>query len=190
MWGKRFFDVALGLLLFLLFLPLMCLIAIGVVFSMGRPILFTQSRVGLRGRIFRIMKFRTMSDQRDVRGRLAPDSLRVTSLGSFLRRWSLDELPTFIHVIRGEMSLVGPRPLIREMQPARESSRTSVLPGITGLVQVSGGNRLSLETRHRLDEKYMEEISFCSDIRILLQTPLAILLQKNEVETMSDSVSA
>jgi lipopolysaccharide/colanic/teichoic acid biosynthesis glycosyltransferase len=158
--------------------PVMLLVALGIRATMGPPVLFRQKRIGLDEKPFSILKFRTMRDARDGSGRLLPDAQRLTSLGDFLRKTSLDELPQLFNILRGDMSLVGPRPLLPEYLPfytARERSRHTVRPGLTGLAQVSGRHLLSWDERLELDARYVERLSAGLDARILLKTVLKVL---------------
>jgi len=170
---KRIIDVftaAIGLLL--LALP-MLIIGMSVATRMGRPVLFRQERPGRDGVAFRMFKFRTMTDARDRDGQLLPDRDRLTGLGTWLRKTSLDELPELINVLRGEMSLVGPRPLLIRYTPyftEEERLRLAVRPGITGLAQVSGRNLVSWDKRLALDVRYVREWSLWLDFRILMLT--------------------
>jgi sugar transferase EpsL len=140
---------------------------------MGRPVLFRQQRAGLKGQPIVLLKFRTMTDTRDLEGRLLPDAARVTRFGHLLRSLSLDELPTLINVLRGEMSLVGPRPLLMqymERYSPEQARRHEVKPGITGWAQVNGRNALSWEEKFRLDVWYVDHVSFWLDLKILCMT--------------------
>jgi lipopolysaccharide/colanic/teichoic acid biosynthesis glycosyltransferase len=153
--------------------PLLLLTAILIYLQMGSPIVFTQQRPGKGGRLFTCYKLRTMSNERDRNGILLPDDRRLTPLGSFLRRTSLDELPQLWSVLKGQMSFVGPRPLLIKYLPyysPEESKRHWVLPGITGLAQIKGRNRLSWEERLQCDVYYVENQSFMLDMQILFLT--------------------
>jgi sugar transferase EpsL len=148
-------------------------LALVVRFKMGAPILFAQDRPGLNGRIFRMYKFRTMTDARDVHGRLLTDTQRLTPFGRWLRQSSLDELPELLNVLRGEMSLVGPRPLLVRYLPLysiEQARRHEVLPGISGWAQVNGRNAISWNDKFRLDLWYVDHVSLVLDLRILLLT--------------------
>ncbi len=175
---KRAIDVigaAAGLVL--LALP-MAAIALAIRCSMGAPVLFRQRRPGLHGEPFTILKFRTMTDRRDAAGRLLPASERLTRLGRWLRRTSLDELPELWNVLRGDMSLVGPRPLLLEYLPlysAEQARRHEVLPGITGWAQVNGRNAIGWEEKFRLDVWYVDHWSLRLDLKILWLTVLKVL---------------
>lgn len=171
--AKRVTDLILVLLAAPLLLPAASLIALAVAIKMGRPVLFSQRRPGLRGQPFVMLKFRTMTDARDANGDLCPDHDRLTKLGRWLRRTSLDELPELWNVVRGEMSLVGPRPLLTEyleLYDARQSRRHEVPPGITGWAQVNGRNAVSWEEKLELDVWYVDNASLWLDLRILFRT--------------------
>lgn len=171
--GKRWLDLALALPALLGLLPLLLVLAGLVRIRLGRPVLFRQERVGRNEQVFRLNKFRTMTNARDAQGRLLPDGARLAAFGLFLRRWSLDELPQLFNVVRGELSLVGPRPLIVRYLPrysARQRRRHLVPPGITGWAQVNGRNLLSWEARFEHDLWYVEHCSLRLDLEILLRT--------------------
>lgn len=175
---KRTFDVMTSLVALILLAPLMAVTAILVRLLLGSPILFRQERPGLDCRPFRLLKFRTMTDARGADGALLPDSERLTGFGRFLRATSIDELPELWNVLRGDMSLVGPRPLLMRYLPlynARELRRHETLPGLTGLAQVSGRNGLSWPEKFELDIFYVENRTFWMDIRILFRTVLMVL---------------
>jgi lipopolysaccharide/colanic/teichoic acid biosynthesis glycosyltransferase len=186
---KRFIDVvvAAGLLL-LLALPLLLLAILLAVANRGKPF-FTQKRPGLRERIFTLIKFKTMSDARDASGQLLPDAERLTFVGKWVRRSSLDELPQLINVLKGDMSLVGPRPLLVEYLPLynkEQKRRHNVRPGITGWAQVNGRNAISWEEKFRLDVWYVAHLSFALDMRILWLTILKVFKR----EGISSATSA
>ena len=171
--GKRGLDVALVLIAAPVWAPLAVAVAVVVRVTMGRPILYRQRRPGLQGVPFTIYKFRTMTEAQDAQGIPLPDAERMTRVGALLRRLSLDELPQLFSVLRGEMSLVGPRPLLEEYLPYytdREARRHQARPGITGQAQISGRNHLSWEERLELDVQYVESMSLATDLRILQQT--------------------
>jgi sugar transferase EpsL len=171
--GKRAFDLALVLLTTPCWLPVVAVVALIVRTQIGSPVLFRQARPGRDGRVFMLVKFRTMADARDERGELLPDALRLTTWGRLLRASSLDELPELWNVIRGDMSLVGPRPLLvsyLDRYTAEQSRRHEVRPGITGLAQVNGRNALCWEDRFALDVRYVDTCSFGLDTRILFRT--------------------
>jgi lipopolysaccharide/colanic/teichoic acid biosynthesis glycosyltransferase len=177
---KRLFDLlfsALGLLL--LAVPL-AVLAWQVRRKLGSPVLFTQVRPGLHGKPFRMVKFRTMTDERDASGDLLPDALRLTPFGRFLRASSLDELPELWNVLRGEMSLVGPRPLLMEYLPLyspEQARRHAVRPGITGWAQVNGRNAISWADKFALDVWYVDHRSLWLDVRILWLTVCKVLVR-------------
>ncbi len=176
--GKRILDLALTLPALLLLAPVMGLIALAVRLRLGAPVLFRQRRPGLHGEPFTLLKFRTMTGARDAAGNLLPDAERLTPLGRFLRATSLDELPELLSVLKGEMSLVGPRPLLMEYLPRytpEQARRHDVRPGITGWAQVNGRNALSWEEKFALDVWYVDHCSLWLDLRILCMTVLQVL---------------
>lgn len=181
---KRLLDLALAVLASLLLLPLTLVLTILIACKLGRPILFTQVRPGLGGKPFRIYKFRTMTNETDETGQLLPDEVRLTPFGLFLRKYSLDELPQLLNVIRGEISLVGPRPLLMEYLPLynkRQARRHEVKPGITGWAQVNGRNAVTWEQKFELDVWYVENHTFWLDLKILLLTVYK-LFDRQEVD--------
>jgi lipopolysaccharide/colanic/teichoic acid biosynthesis glycosyltransferase len=170
---KRSFDLIIASILLVLFAPLLALVAIAVRIALGSPVLFRQTRPGLGGRPFTLVKFRTMRDAVDARGQPLDDAQRLTPFGQFLRATSLDELPELWNVVRGQMSLVGPRPLLMEYLPrysATERRRHDVRPGITGWAQVNGRNASSWSERFSQDVWYVDHQSFLLDVRILGRT--------------------
>jgi lipopolysaccharide/colanic/teichoic acid biosynthesis glycosyltransferase len=176
-YGKALVDRVGGGLLLVAFSPLLLLVSLVSLGVQGRPILFRQIRPGLDERPFDILKFRTMADIRGLDDELLPDDRRLTPFGRWLRRTSLDELPQLINVVRGELSLVGPRPLLPEYLPlysAHQRRRHEVKPGLTGLAQVSGRNALDWPTRLRLDVEYVERCSLRLDLWILGRTLLKV----------------
>ena len=178
---KRAVDVAVSGFLVLLLSPLLGILWVVVVLNLGWPPIFAQPRPGLRAAPFRLFKFRTMTDEHDAEGQPLPDERRLTRLGSFLRRTSLDELPELVNVFRGEMSLVGPRPLLMDYLPLydeEQARRHEVRPGITGLAQVSGRNALSWEHKFQLDTYYVDHLSFWMDLRILALTVFKVLTRE------------
>lgn len=179
---KRPLDCCSAALLLILLSPVMGVIALLVRFKLGAPVIFHQERPGKDERIFRLCKFRTMTDARDEQGRLLPDSQRLTKFGSALRRTSLDELPELVNILKGDMSFVGPRPLLVRYLPwytAREKRRHEVRPGLTGLAQVSGRNYLGWDKRLELDARYAEGITFQGDLAIVVKTVRSVLSQKD-----------
>ena len=171
--AKRLFDVAVSGLALIVLAPVLAIVALAVRVNLGRPVLFRQRRPGLRCEPFELIKFRTMLDAEDAHGKPPPDALRMTRLGSFLRSTSLDELPELWNVLKGEMSLVGPRPLLMDYLPLYSPAqlrRHEVRPGLTGLAQVNGRNALSWEERFALDVWYVDNRSFWLDLTILVRT--------------------
>ncbi|HVU16359.1 MAG TPA: sugar transferase [Candidatus Didemnitutus sp.] len=174
---KRWFDIFAALAALILFSPVLAVVAAIVRVQLGSPVIFRQQRPGRQGRPFSLLKFRTMSDNRGPDGELLPDALRLTALGNFLRSTSLDELPELWNVLRGEMSLVGPRPLLTEYLPlynSRQSRRHEVRPGVTGWAQVNGRNALGWEERLELDVWYVDHRTVWLDMAILLRTIVAV----------------
>lgn len=172
-YRKRLFDLALTLPGLLLLSPLLMFLAVIIRWRLGAPIIFSQDRPGLQGRIFRFYKFRSMTDARDERGQLLPDEKRLTPLGRRLRAWSLDELPSMINILRGEMSLVGPRPLLvryLDRYTPEQARRHDVLPGMTGWAQINGRNALTWDDKFRLDVWYVDHWSLWLDVKILFIT--------------------
>lgn len=170
---KRLFDLLVSALLLIILSPLLLTLALLVRFKLGNPALFTQERPGLRGGLFKLYKFRTMRDLYDENGTPLPDEARLTPFGQKLRSTSLDELPEFFNVLKGEMSLVGPRPLLTaylDRYTSKQARRHEVLPGITGWAQVNGRNALTWEDKFKLDVWYVDHQSFWLDIKILLLT--------------------
>ncbi len=179
--SKRVLDVILALLGALILSPLLLLISLLVWIAYGRPVIFRQKRAGYRGEPFWIYKFRTMTDTRDGNAMLLPDEQRLTSLGKFLRASSLDELPELINVLRGEMSIVGPRPLFvhyLERYSPEQARRHAVLPGITGWAQVHGRNALAWEDKFALDVWYVDHWSFWLDLRIIFLSIIKTIRQE------------
>jgi len=177
-WGKRTLDLLLTILVAVSLVPIMAAVAMFVLFGLGRPVLFRQRRPGRGGKPFELLKFRTMRDALNELGNPRPDAERLTGLGKFLRRTSLDELPELWNVLRGEMSLVGPRPLLMEYLPLyspEQARRHEVRPGVTGLAQVSGRNALTWEEKFRLDVQYVEHYSLALDMKLLVQTIRAVV---------------
>lgn len=175
---KRLFDIVVAGLALLLMSPVLALVAICILIFVGSPVIFRQQRPGLAGRPFTILKFRTMTSRRTENGELLPDAQRLTQLGRFLRATSLDELPTLVNVVLGNMSLVGPRPLLMEYLPLysdEQARRHEVAPGITGWAQVKGRNALSWEEKFQLDVWYVDNHSIWLDLKILWLTLVKVL---------------
>lgn len=178
---KRMFDLVATVIGILLLWPIALVLAIAIRTRLGSPVLFTQLRPGLNGRPFKMYKFRTMTDARDNAGNLFPDAVRLTAFGRFLRSSSLDELPELINVLRGEMSLVGPRPLLMEYLPlySREQARRhEVKPGITGWAQVNGRNTISWDDKFKLDVWYVDNRSTVFDVKILFLTIAKVFMRE------------
>lgn len=170
---KRTLDLILSLMALIVLMPLMIIIGILVRINLGSPIIFRQKRPGKNEKIFTLYKFRTMTDKRDIDGNLLPDEYRLTKFGKLLRSTSLDELPELINIIKGDMAIVGPRPLLVEYLPyytEEEKHRHDVRPGLTGLAQVNGRNEISWEEKLKYDTEYIKEISFYSDLKIIFKT--------------------
>lgn len=179
---KKSFDIIIASLLLIICSPLFLVIALLIYFNIGSPIFFRQKRAGLNCKIFTIYKFRTMSNATNASGQLLSDKHRLTRFGRFLRSSSLDELPELINVLKGSMSLVGPRPLLVESLPyysAEQNRRHEVLPGITGLAQVNGRNSLPWEERFKLDVWYVDHWSLWLDIKILLKTVIKVIKRED-----------
>ena len=173
LWGKRLFDLLAIALLSPFVLPLIAVLAILVRLLLGTPVFFRQLRPGHQSKPFMLVKFRTMTSERHEDGELLPDEKRLTRFGAFLRRLSLDELPQLWNVLRGEMSLVGPRPLLMqylERYTPEQGRRHEVKPGITGWSQVNGRNAIDWDQKFALDVWYVEHVSFCLDVQILTRT--------------------
>jgi lipopolysaccharide/colanic/teichoic acid biosynthesis glycosyltransferase len=170
---KRAFDLFFVLVTAVAWLPALVVLMLLVRVALGSPVLFNQERVGQHGRIFRLVKLRSMTDERDAQGRLLPDEQRITALGRFLRATSLDEFPSAFNVLRGDLSIVGPRPLLVQYLPLytpRQARRHEVPPGVTGWAQIHGRNAQSWEQRFDYDVWYVDHRSFWLDMKILART--------------------
>jgi len=179
---KRLFDFTVALVCLLVLWPLIVTTYVLVLIRMGRPVLFVQQRPGLNSKPFYIYKFRTMLSTRDENNQLLADVHRMTSLGNFLRKYSLDELPQLFNVLKGDLSLVGPRPLLMEYLPlysVEQARRHQVRPGVTGLAQVNGRNAISWEDKFKLDVWYVDHQSFWLDVKILLLTVKKVFLSED-----------
>ena len=175
---KRPMDCFLATLCLLIFSPLMLILAIFVRIFLGSPVLFEQDRPGKNGKVFKLYKFRTMTDKRDENGQVLADELRLTAFGKMLRSSSLDELPELFNIIKGEMSLIGPRPLLVQYLPLynqEQARRHEVRPGLTGLAQSRGRNSLSWEEKFKLDVEYVDHITFLGDLKIIVDTVVQVL---------------
>ena len=187
---KRILDILISLTFIVLFSWLYLILVILVRIKLGSPVLFCQERPGYNEKIFKLYKFRTMTDKRDEKGNLLPDSERLTKFGSMLRSTSLDELPEMFNILKGDMSLIGPRPLLVEYLPyytEEERLRHSVRPGLTGLAQVSGRNYLAWDKRLARDVEYVNHISFIMDIRIIIKT-IMVVFKKEDVSVDTNVV--
>ena len=186
---KRFFDFSASLAALLLLSPVLLLLALLVGVKLGSPVFFTQTRPGLHGQPFEMIKFRTMTNARSADGALLPDAERLTRFGRFLRSTSLDELPELWNVLKGEMSLVGPRPLLMDYLPLyspEQARRHEVKPGITGWAQVNGRNAISWEDKFQLDVWYVDHQSFWLDLKILLLT-IKNVIYRQDINAAGDT---
>lgn len=175
---KRLLDIACALLAIIAFWWLYLIIAILVRIKLGSPVLFVQERPGRDERIFKLYKFRTMTDEKDEKGNLLPDMIRLTKFGKFLRNSSLDELPEVINILKGEMSVVGPRPLLTKYLPLyneHQRRRHEVRPGMSGYAQVRGRNAMLWEKKFDMDVYYVDHISFLGDVKIIMDTVLSVV---------------
>jgi len=175
---KRLLDLALAIPGFIVAIPVMLVVALAILVANGPPVLFFQERPGYKGKIFTLIKFRSMRNEFDRRGRLLPDAKRLSALGRFLRETSLDELPELVNVLKGEISLVGPRPLLvkyLEIYSPEQARRHDVLPGLTGWAQINGRNTLTWEDKFRYDVWYVDHWSLRLDIKILALTAWKVL---------------
>lgn len=175
---KRPFDFLCALAAILVFGWLFIIVAVLVRVKLGSPVLFTQDRPGKDGKIFKLYKFRTMTDERDENGNLLPDMIRLTKFGRFLRNSSLDELPEAFNILKGDMSVIGPRPLLVKYLPLyneEQRRRHEVRPGMSGYAQVHGRNTASWEERFDMDVQYVDKITFCGDVKIIIETVMSVL---------------
>jgi len=180
--SKRLFDIILSLILIILFFPFCILLSVLILVKMGSPVLFRQQRAGLNNKLFSIYKFRTMTNEKDKHDNLLPDEQRLVSIGKFIRSTSLDELPQLINVLKGEMSFVGPRPLVAEYLPLyndNQKRRHNVKPGITGWAQINGRNNISWERKFEYDVWYVNNQSFWLDIKILWLTFFKVIQRRD-----------
>lgn len=192
-YTKRLIDVTLSGCALIVLSPILLVVALLVRTKLGSPVLFKQQRPGLNGEIFEMYKFRSMTDERDENGELLPDEIRLTAFGKKLRSTSLDELPELFNIFKGDMSIIGPRPLMVSYLPLyneEQRHRHDVRPGLTGLAQVSGRNLLSWEERFALDVQYVRNISFAEDVKILIKTITTVLssegVSSETCDTMED----
>jgi lipopolysaccharide/colanic/teichoic acid biosynthesis glycosyltransferase len=188
---KRFLDFILSLCALIVLSPLLLILCILVRTKLGSPIFFRQERPGRNEKIFTLCKFRTMTDERDENGELLPDSVRLVKFGKFLRATSLDELPELFNILKGDMSIIGPRPLLVSYLPyytEREKKRHSVRPGLTGLAQVSGRNFIDWDRRMEKDVEYVENLTFAMDLKVLWMTVQTVLGHTDEVAEDTNAV--
>lgn len=187
---KRLFDIIISLVALIILSPVFLIVAVLVRTKLGSPVIFHQQRPGYQEKIFKLCKFRTMTQAKDADGNLLPDAQRLTSFGNFLRKTSLDELPELWNILKGDMSLIGPRPLLVGYLPyytKREQLRHGVRPGLTGLAQVSGRNFIAWDDRLAKDVEYVENLSFMMDVKILIKTVI-VVFKKDNVAVETDSV--
>ena len=185
---KRIFDFSVSLIALILLFPLLLFITILIRIKLGSPIIFKQDRPGLNEQIFTLYKFRTMTDEKDDQGILLPDSERLTKFGKFLRSTSIDELPGLINIIKGDMSIVGPRPLLVEyldLYNKEQKKRHEVRPGLSGYAQINGRNALSWEDKFKLDVIYVNNVTFKHDIGIIIKTILKVIKREGISSTNS-----
>lgn len=178
---KRPMDIILSLIALIVLSPILLIIAFVVRFKLGSPVIFKQQRPGLDEKIFTMYKFRTMTDERDENGELLPDSVRLTKFGKIMRSTSLDELPELFNILKGDMSVIGPRPLLVEylsLYDEHQKRRHEVRPGLSGLAQVSGRNAISWEDKFNLDVEYVDNISFFGDWEIIFLTLKKVLVRE------------
>lgn len=188
---KRCIDFILSLIAIILLSPVLIIVSILVAVKLGRPVIFKQKRPGLDEKIFTMYKFRSMTDERDGKGELLPDSVRLTSFGKKLRATSLDELPELFNILKGNMAIVGPRPLLVEYLPLyneKQRKRHLVRPGITGYAQVNGRNSISWEEKFDLDVSYVENESFLMDFKITLNTIITVFKREGINSGTSDTM--
>ena len=190
-WVKRCLDFILSLCAIIILSPLLLVLTILVRIKLGSPVIFHQERPGKNEKIFTLCKFRTMTDERDEKGELLPDAVRLTKFGKFLRSTSLDELPELFNILKGDMSIIGPRPLLVSYLPYysnREKLRHSVRPGLTGLAQVSGRNFIDWDRRMDKDVEYVEHLSFAMDRKVIWLTVKTVLGHSDEVAEDTNAV--
>ncbi|CAI3399151.1 sugar transferase [Enterococcus cecorum] len=180
-YGKRIQDIILSLFALIILFPILVVLYVLIRFKLGTPVFFTQERPGKNGKIFKLYKFRTMTDEKNENGDLLPDEQRLTSFGKGLRSTSLDELPELINILKGDMSIVGPRPLLVKYLPLyneKQARRHEVRPGFTGYAQVNGRNSISWEEKFDLDVYYVDHITFIGDWKIILKTVKTVIFRE------------
>ena len=188
---KRPMDIILSLSAIIVLAPVLLLVTILVRKKLGKPVLFAQERPGLHEKIFKLYKFRSMTDERDKNGELLPDEVRLTSFGKFLRSTSLDELPELFNILKGDMSIVGPRPLLVKYLPfytKEERKRHDVRPGLTGLAQINGRNNISWDDKLAQDVNYVSNISFINDLIIVIKTFFKVIAMEDVIPDAGDSI--
>lgn len=188
---KRLVDILCALAAFIVFGWLYIIVAILVRVKLGSPILFIQERPGKDERIFKLYKFRTMTDARDEEGNLLPDEVRLTKFGKMLRATSLDELPEAINILKGDMSVVGPRPLLVQYLPLyneEQKHRHDVRPGLTGLAQVNGRNAITWEEKFNHDLQYVDKITFIGDLKIIYKTVIKAFIKQEGINSSTDAI--
>lgn len=181
---KRLVDIVCSLAAIIVFSWLYIIVAVLVRVKLGSPVIFKQARPGKDGKIFNLYKFRTMTDERDENGELLPDDVRLTSFGKMLRKTSLDELPEAFNILKGDMSVVGPRPLLVRYLPLyndHQKRRHEVRPGLSGLAQINGRNAISWEEKFDLDVEYVDNITFLGDVKIILKTVISAFVKKEGI---------
>ncbi|HGF7274423.1 sugar transferase [Enterococcus faecium] len=190
LFGKRILDILLSGIALIVLSPIILIVGILVRIKLGSPIIFKQERPGKSEKIFSMYKFRTMTDERDHNGEYLPDEIRLTKFGKMLRATSLDELPELWNILKGDMSIVGPRPLLVEYLPLyseKQRKRHNVRPGLTGLAQVNGRNAISWEEKFDLDVYYVDKISFFNDFIIIIQTCKKVIKKEN-INTINNNI--
>lgn len=189
---KRMIDMVLTIFALAIISPIFIIISLVLFFNNNGKPFFFQERPGKNGKIFRIIKFKSMNDKKDSNGNLLPDSKRMTKTGIFIRKTSLDEIPQLLNVLKGEMSIIGPRPLLKQYLPYytdREKIRHKVRPGITGLAQVSGRNNLDWRTRLELDVQYVENLNLSLDVKVFLKTIKKVLTKEDVVVVLDPEIN-
>ena len=188
---KRILDIILSLIAIIVTLPIFLIVGILILIFIGQPAIFRQKRPGKNEKIFTMYKFRTMTNKKDEDGNLLPDELRLTKLGKFLRKTSLDEIPEFINILKGDMSFVGPRPLLVEYLPyytEEEHHRHDVRPGLTGWAQANGRNLVNWDERFKLDLEYVNNVSLKMDIKVILKTINVVLKREGITDGKTETM--